>query len=96
MNTFRPRFVNATVTVSLSSVTATSAKLTPGWWRVWCTELCFLRQGGSTVTAATATATPLGSQQETYIYVSDDRTGTDAYIAGILSSGTATLYLTKQ
>lgn len=98
MNQFKPRLVNPTVTVSLTTANARSAQLSPGWHRVWCDVAVFLRQGGSAVAAATATGSPLGATQETYIFVQTSKAtaDSDCYLAGILSAGTGTLYITRQ
>ena len=84
-------FTAAPTCVSLSTTTATSAALTQGYYRVVSTIDCFLKQGGSTITAATTDNwVPAGVIMN---IVSDATKG--LYVAGITAAGTGTLYLSK-
>jgi hypothetical protein len=95
-NSFRPGARFATVTVSLSTSTArTAAALDPGWYRVWCDQKVFIRQGGAAIEATAAAGTPIAAELPDYIFVSS-MVGVDDWVAGILSTGTGTLYLTRQ
>ena len=86
------KLVNAPTRVSVTSTTARSAALSVGRYRVVCDVPVFLRQGGSTVTAAT-TDNYLPADAIDYLVVTST---TDGYVAGITSAPSGTLYLTKQ
>jgi len=86
------KFVNAPTRVSVTSTTARSAALTAGRYRVVCDVPVFLRQDGSTVTAAT-TDNYLPPDCIDYFVVTST---SDAYMAAITSGPTGTLYITKQ
>lgn len=81
----------APVRVSLSGASARSTALTEGReHRVIADGACYLRQGGSSVSAAT-TDTYLPANTAMVIRVT---AGGNAYVAGITSGGTPTLYIT--
>ena len=86
------KFTNAPTRVSVSSTTATSALLAAGRYRIVCDVPCFVKQGGSTITAAT-TDNYLPADAIDYMVVNS---ATDGYLAGITSAPSGTLYIMKQ
>ena len=86
------KFMGTTTQVSLSTTTAkNSSALSNGTYEVYADNDWFMQQGGSTVTATTTTSRKMYAGQATTIDVSDT---SEAYVAGILSAGTSTLYIT--
>ena len=85
------QLMGAPTKVSLSNSTATSTQLSKGVYEVISDSDCFVLQGASTVTAATATSRFLPANTARLMAVVDGTT--DAYVAGIVSSGTGTLYI---
>lgn len=86
------KFVNAPTRVSVTSTTATSAQLAAGRYRVVCNVPVYLKQGGSTITAA-ATDNYLPADAIDYLVVTSTA---DAYVAGITTGPSGTLQLMKQ
>ena len=89
-----PKWTQATATVSLSTTTARSSQLTPGEYYVQATAAWFMKQGGDAVEAVAATSLPVQANEKVLVTVgfpADD--DTEAFIAGILASGTATMYI---
>lgn len=88
----------ASTTVSLSNTTAKSTALGTGIVRLYSTVDVFIKFGDSTVTAATTDMFLPGGTIE-YFNAGTVLSGASTvpktpYIAGILSSGTGTLYIT--
>lgn len=88
----RLRYLDAPTRVSLTTSTARSTLLDPGVYAVTCDADAFILQGGSGVNATT-TSVPIWSKTYITVFVND---ANDGYIAGILSSGTATLHIVKR
>jgi hypothetical protein len=89
----RGQLLEDEVKVSLTTTTARSAILVLGAVYVMtCDTDCFIKQGGSAVDAATATSSVLYARERMRIKVVD---ATNAYVAGIVASGTATLRLQR-
>ena len=86
------KFVNAPTRVSVTSTTATSAILSRGRYRVVCDVPVYLKQGGSTITAAT-TDNYLPPDAIDYMVVTSTA---DGYVAAITTGPTGTLQLMKQ
>lgn len=82
---------SAPTLVSLTTSTARSAALTRGLYIITCGQNCTWLQGGSTV-EATANHRRLWANTYRWLYVHGTE---DAYVAGILASGTATLSIEK-
>lgn len=91
----RASYLYAPVTVSVSTTTAVSAKLTKGATYMLTSSVdCFFLGGGSSI-AATTSSNPLWAR--TYLGPLKVETdgGEDAYVAAITSSGSGTLYLIR-
>lgn len=86
-----PQAISTTVKVALSTTTATSALLPPGLYEAYCATKWQRQQGGSTITATTD-CMPVGAGERWRFAVTG---ASDGYMAGILASGTDTLYLQK-
>ena len=78
--------------VSISGTTAKSAALTVGDYYVKASTDCFIKQGATSVTAAT-TNFPLFSGEELVVRV--DNATNNGYIAAITSGATGSLYIQK-
>ena len=78
-------------TVGLSIASALSSALVVGAvYRVWASVACFIKTGTSAVSATTSDF-PLGPQVDKYITIDAG----NEYVAGIVSSGTGVLYITR-
>lgn len=89
MPPFVRKFKAVPVVVSLSGTTARSAVLDTGTHEVISSVDCFILQGGSAVDALT-TSWPLYAGQALVVDVGD---ASDAYVAGITTGGTGSLYI---
>lgn len=87
----RARRTTAAIRVSLSTTSAKTDALERGFYDVWADEEWFFEQGAQgTVEAVVGTSTPLGADdvvEGVYVSGTDD----DGF-AGILASGTGTMY----
>lgn len=92
------QFLEDTVKVSLSTSTAKNTTPLPnGRYRLISDSNCFVKQGGSSVTAATdGTSAYLPANYIDEFWVAASSDGYDGYMAGILVSGTGSLYMTRQ
>lgn len=86
------KFTSTAVNVSVSSTTATSTVLGVGRYRIVCDVPCYIKQGGSTVTAAT-TDHYMPADLVDYFCVT---AATDGYLAAITDSPSGNLCITKQ
>jgi hypothetical protein len=85
-------FKNAPTVVSVSSTTATSTQLAKGRYRVICDVTCYIKQGDSTITAATTDNRLPGDFIDYFVVSGND----DDYLAAITSSASGTLQIMKQ
>lgn len=97
--------IGQTTTLSIG-VASASTQLQPGRYRLIASSSCYLRQGGSSVTA-TSSDMPLNNDSEFIITVdgqrhsngtdswNDANDGSDTYIAVIRQAANGTLYITK-
>ena len=85
-------FANAPTVVTVTTTTARSTLLTRGRYRVICDVPVFIKQGGSTITAA-LTDNYLPADCPEYLCVT---AATDGYVAGITAAPTGSLQLMKQ
>ena len=84
------------VHVALTTSADESTELAVGRHRITCTEDCYVLQGATgvdTTLAAVANGHFLAAGVIDYIYVT---AATDAFLAGIVASGTATLCISQQ
>lgn len=87
-----PTWVNLPTEVALSTSSNASAQLSTGFYFVKSDVDTFIRQGGSSVAATTASwKLEAGSTIPMAVTIA----GTNDYLAGILSSGTGTLQILK-
>lgn len=93
VQTLCARWATDPVRVALTTTTARNASaLTPGvTYKVLCDVDCYIKQGNSAVNAVVATSNFLPSRS--WIHMAVVTAGVDDYVAGIVASGTGTLYI---